>query len=85
MRTGKSVEQNEKKPKMISDKALKEFKEIWREEYGEEISDEKAVELGINLLTLFDKIYRPVKKSWMKELLEKEKNEQNGSNRICKN
>ena len=60
--------------KMISDKALKEFKEIWKEEYGQEISDERAVELGLNLLTLFDKIYRPLKKEWVKEFEEKERN-----------
>jgi len=59
---------------MISDKALKEFKEIWKEEYGQEISDERAVELGLNLLTLFDKIYRPLKKEWVKEFEEKERN-----------
>lgn len=49
---------------MLSDKALQEFKKIYREEYGEEISDEKATELGINLLNFYDKIYRPIKKSW---------------------
>ena len=59
---------------MISDKALKEFKEIWKEEYGEEISDEKAVELSINLLTLFDKIYHPLKKEWLREIEEEDIN-----------
>lgn len=56
---------------MISEAALQEFKKIWLEEYGEEISDEKAAELGINLLTLFDHIYRPVKKSWLDNMNEK--------------
>ena len=51
---------------MLSENALKSFKKIWMEEFGEEIPDEKAVELGINLLTFFDKIYRPVKKDWLK-------------------
>lgn len=50
---------------MISEIALQEFKKIWLAEFGEEISDERAAELGINLLTLFDKIYRPVPKSWL--------------------
>lgn len=50
---------------MLSDAALQEFKKIYGEEIGEEISDEKAVELGINLLTIFDKVYRPVKKEWL--------------------
>jgi hypothetical protein len=59
---------------MISEAALREFKEIWLKEFGEEISDEKATELGINLLTLFDAIYRPVPKSWLGDASENQKN-----------
>ena len=58
---------------MISETALQEFKKIWLEEFGEEISDEKATELGINLLTLFDKIYRQVPKSWLAGASENQK------------
>ena len=47
---------------MISDAALQEFKKLYVEEFGEEISDEQAMELGTNLLTLFHHIYRPLKK-----------------------
>lgn len=50
---------------MLSEKALEDFKGIWREQFGEDISDEKAAEEAINLLTMFDAIYRPVKKEWM--------------------
>jgi len=50
---------------MLSEAALQEFKKIWFEEFGEEISDEKAAELGINLLSLFNVIYKPVPKSWL--------------------
>lgn len=46
---------------MLSKKALNEFKEIWKIEFGEEISDTKATEEAINLLTLMDTIYRPIK------------------------
>ena len=52
---------------MISQTALQEFKKIWFEEFGEEISDERATELGINLLMLFNYIYRPIKKEWLEE------------------
>ncbi|TSC82004.1 MAG: hypothetical protein G01um101420_534 [Parcubacteria group bacterium Gr01-1014_20] len=52
---------------MISDKALQEFKEIWKEEIGTEISDEQAMEEATQLLTLFDAIYRPIKKQWSNE------------------
>jgi len=51
---------------MISDKALEEFREIWKEENGEEISNESAMEEATQLLTLFDAIYRPIKKEWIK-------------------
>lgn len=50
---------------MISEKALREFKKIYAEEFGEIISDEKAMGLASSLLSLFDKIYRPVKKEWL--------------------
>ena len=56
---------------MLSPEALKNFKEIYKTEYGENISDKKATELATNLLTFFDRIYRPVKKSWLKELVKK--------------
>ena len=59
---------------MISETALQEFKKLYVEEFGEEISDEEAIELGINLLTIFNHIYRPVlKKDWIPAVSEKGK------------
>lgn len=52
---------------MISAKALQDFKQIWKEEKGEEISDELAMEEAVNLLTLYNAIYRPIKKEWSQE------------------
>jgi hypothetical protein len=52
---------------MISQQALKEFKEIWKEEYGNDISDEFALEKAIDLLTFVDAIHHPVKKEWLNE------------------
>lgn len=52
---------------MLSQKALEEFKTIWREEFGTEISDQEATDQAINLLTLFDAIYKPIKCEWVKE------------------
>lgn len=54
---------------MLSKEALEEFKRIYKEEKGEEISDELAVEEAINLLTLFNAVYRPIKKEWLQEYL----------------
>lgn len=52
---------------MLLKKALEDFKKIWRKQFGEDISDEKATEEGINLLTLFNAVYRPIKKEWLKD------------------
>ncbi|MFZ3074381.1 MAG: hypothetical protein WA093_04630 [Minisyncoccales bacterium] len=50
---------------MISQKALDEFKEIYFAEYGEQINDQTALELGLNLLTMFKAIYRQIPKKWL--------------------
>lgn len=52
---------------MVSEQALKEFKEVYRAEFGKEISDTEALELATNFLTFFNAIYRPIKKSWLAE------------------
>ena len=48
---------------MISDTALREFKQIWLAEFGEDVSDEIAVGEAVNLLTMLDVVYRPIKQS----------------------
>jgi len=44
----------------LSKEAIEEFKEIYKREFGKTISDEKAQELGQNLISLFKIIYRPI-------------------------
>jgi hypothetical protein len=50
---------------MLSDESLAEFKEIWKAELDEDLSDKDATAEAISLLTLFNAIYRPVKKEWL--------------------
>lgn len=52
---------------MISKNALEEYKIIHRQETNEVFSDEVLLDEAINLLTLFDRVYRPIKKEWLKE------------------
>lgn len=52
---------------MLSNLALQEYKKIFKEEVGEELADDEATKLGINLLTLLNHIYRPVKQDWLNE------------------
>lgn len=47
---------------MISDKALKEYKEIYRKKFGKDISDQEALEQATKLITLVDAVYRPIPK-----------------------
>lgn len=60
---------------MISEQALKEFKQIWKEEKGEDISDEFAMEEAVNLLTIFNATYRPIRKEWLEEFIKKVSNQ----------
>ncbi len=57
----------------LSQKAIEEFKKIYSQEIEENISDEKAKELGENLLELFKIIYRPVPRD-IKDSREKKDN-----------
>ena len=50
---------------MLSAQAILEFKEICKAELGLDITDEVALAQGINLLTLFDHIYQPVRQEWL--------------------
>jgi hypothetical protein len=38
------------KTPQLSRRAIEEFKAIYREEYGEDISDDEALEMGLRLL-----------------------------------
>ena len=51
---------------MISKEALEEFKRIWKKQFNEDISDEKALKSGTKLLILMNAIYCPIKKEWLK-------------------
>jgi len=63
---------------MISIEALKEFKDIWKQEYGEDIPDNFALENAIALLTLTNMTYRPIKQEWLDEIeSDKQKNKIN--------
>ncbi len=46
----------------ISKKDLDEFKRIFKQDYGEELSDEEAYRIACKLITLFKAIYRPIPK-----------------------
>ena len=47
---------------MLSDKAVKEYQEIYKREFGEELSDSGAREQAESFIRLFRLIYRPIPK-----------------------
>jgi hypothetical protein len=52
---------------MLSKHALEEYKEIHRQETGKVFPDDVLADEAINLLTLFNFVYRPIKKAWLQE------------------
>ena len=52
---------------MLTKQALEEYKQLHREETGEVLPDDVLANEAINLLTLFNFVYRPIKKEWLKE------------------
>lgn len=45
---------------LITSERLTEFKRLYLKEFGEELSDEQALEKAIALVRLFRAIYRPI-------------------------
>jgi len=52
---------------MLSKKTLEEFKAIWRKEFKEDITVDRATAEVTALLTLFRAIYRPIRKDWLED------------------
>jgi hypothetical protein len=47
---------------MISEKALKEFKAIYKKKFSIELSDQEALESATKLLKLVEIVYKPMTK-----------------------
>lgn len=61
---------------MISKEALEEYKAIWRKENpGQDIDDQTAMDEATALLTIMDKVYRPITKEELGEYNKKNKKE----------
>lgn len=52
---------------MLSRQATDEFKQLCKDEFGVDVSDEFAMEQGVNLLNLMNHVYQPVKQEWQDE------------------
>jgi hypothetical protein len=52
---------------MLTKHALEEYKEIHHQETGKVLPDDVLANEAINLLTLFNFVYRPIKKAWLQE------------------
>lgn len=49
---------------MLSPKAITDFKRIYLEESGVDVTDPGADEMGVHLLNIFSTVYRPIQKDW---------------------
>lgn len=60
---------------MLTSEAIEEFKQLWKQEYGREIDDEKAGEIANKLLVMMKAIYKPIpskSKTELDELLKQQ-------------
>jgi hypothetical protein len=62
---------------MISEEALKEFKAIYKKEFGVDLSDKDALESATKLLNLMKAVYKPMTKEEY-EKIEKRREETKG-------
>jgi len=53
---------------MLTDKQVSKFQEIYREQFGKEISREDALEKGARLVRLMQIIYQPITEQEFQEL-----------------
>ena len=49
---------------MLSKKAIDEFKQLYKDKYGEELNDFVASEAANSLVRMMDIIYKPIPKAW---------------------
>jgi hypothetical protein len=47
-------------PQQLSHQAVEDFKVIYRDEFGQDISDDEAQEMALRLLRLFDTLLQPL-------------------------
>jgi len=53
---------------MLSQQAISEYMTIYKQQFGEEITQDEANRQGSKLLRLMRLIYRPIPKDWLEEL-----------------
>lgn len=53
----------------LSDKAIAEFKKIYKQQFGVELDNTEANRLGLQLLEFFKLIYRPIPKDTQDSLV----------------
>ncbi len=57
----------------LTDKQIEQFRLLWKNRFGEEISRKDAFEKGIELVCLMERIYKPMKITDFKKLEERRK------------
>jgi hypothetical protein len=62
----------------VSPKALEEYKEIYRKQFGKDISDTDALEQATKLLRLLEIVYKPMTEEEFAILEERRKSTQSG-------
>ena len=54
---------------MLPKEAILEYQAIYKKVFGKDISYAEALEKGMELIKLFQLIYRPIKKEWVNKYI----------------
>lgn len=63
-----------KNSKRLPDEAVEEYRELYKKQYGEELSLEDAREKAEGFLNFFKTIHKPIKKEWIEQYKRKKNN-----------
>lgn len=65
---------------MLSDERIAQFQALYKKHFGEDLSKERAYELGAKLVRMVQLVYRPITE---KEYQEWQKRRKNKEHKVC--
>ena len=57
----------------LTDKDIVEFKKMYKKAFGKDLDDKEAYEKAINLIRMFELVYKPITKKEMEATIKRQK------------
>jgi adenosine deaminase len=58
---------------MLSQKAISEFKVVYKKEFGQDLNDNEAKEMAERFLKIFNIVYKPIPKNFLRVKIKKQR------------